>query len=32
MNRIAALDTGSSLFFDHHDTDTVRWLTSREYN
>lgn len=29
MTRIAALDTGSTLFFDHHDHETVTWLNSR---
>jgi 2,5-diketo-D-gluconate reductase A len=29
MARIAALDTGGSLFFDHHDPAMVSWLNSR---
>ena len=29
MTRIAALDTGATLFFDHHDPAMVRWLNSR---
>jgi 2,5-diketo-D-gluconate reductase A len=29
MTRIAALDTGRTLFFDHHDPAMVRWLNSR---
>jgi 2,5-diketo-D-gluconate reductase A len=29
MARFAALDTGSSLFFDHHDPAMVSWLNSR---
>jgi 2,5-diketo-D-gluconate reductase A len=29
MTRIAALDTGATLFFDHHDPAMVKWLNSR---
>ncbi|SEG91691.1 2,5-diketo-D-gluconate reductase A [Actinacidiphila yanglinensis] len=29
MNRIAALDTGTTLFFDHHDPEKVAWLSRR---
>ena len=29
MARIAALDTGASLFFDHRDPAMVSWLDSR---
>ena len=29
MARIATLDTGSSLFFDHHDPKIVTWLAER---
>ncbi|MEV6143364.1 aldo/keto reductase [Streptomyces sp. NPDC051992] len=29
MARIATLDTGSSLFFDHHDPEIVTWLAKR---
>ena len=29
MARIAELDTGRSLFFDHHDHEMVSWLNSR---
>ena len=29
MARIAELDTGKSLFFDHHDPEMVSWLNSR---
>ena len=29
MNRIAELDTGETLFFDHHDSEMVSWLNSR---
>ncbi|MFF0853234.1 aldo/keto reductase [Streptomyces sp. NPDC003280] len=29
MARIATLDTGSSLFFDHHDPEMVTWLAKR---
>ncbi len=29
LARIATLDTGSSLFFDHHDPETVTWLAGR---
>ncbi|MEV6305938.1 aldo/keto reductase [Actinoplanes sp. NPDC051861] len=29
MTRIAALDTGASLFFDHHDPGMVAWLGDR---
>ncbi|MET9909604.1 hypothetical protein ABZZ74_22860 [Streptomyces sp. NPDC006476] len=27
--RIAGLDTGSSLFFDHHDPEIVTWVAGR---
>jgi 2,5-diketo-D-gluconate reductase A len=29
MKRVAALDTGETLFFDHHDVQMVQWLNSR---
>ncbi|MCX5529244.1 aldo/keto reductase [Streptomyces sp. NBC_00006] len=29
LDRIATLDTGSSLFFDHHDPEIVTWLAAR---
>lgn len=29
MERIAELDTGETLFFDHHDPEKVEWLNSR---
>ena len=29
MTRIAALDTGVTLFFDHHEPEKVDWLNSR---
>lgn len=29
MAQIATLDTGSSLFFDHHDSEIVTWLVGR---
>ncbi len=29
MAQIATLDTGSSLFFDHHDPEIVTWLARR---
>lgn len=29
MAQIATLDTGSSLFFDHHDPEMVKWLAGR---
>ncbi len=29
MTRIAGLDTGASLFFDHRDQAMVSWLNSR---
>jgi len=29
MTRIAALDTGKTVFFDHHDPDMVKWLGGR---
>ncbi|MFC9941406.1 aldo/keto reductase [Streptomyces pratensis] len=29
MAQIASLDTGSSLFFDHHDPEIVTWLAKR---
>ena len=32
MNRIATLDTGASLFFDHRDPTMVSWLGGRRYN
>jgi 2,5-diketo-D-gluconate reductase A len=32
MTRIAALDTGASLFFDHRDPAMVSWLGARRYN
>ena len=32
MNRIAALDTDASLFFDHRDPDMVTWLGGRRYS
>ena len=32
LNRIAALDTGASLFFDHRDPAMVSWLGGRRYN
>ncbi|RFC77847.1 aldo/keto reductase [Streptomyces sp. AcE210] len=32
MDRIATLDTGSSLFFDHHDPEIVAWLSKRRLN
>ncbi|WP_120523060.1 aldo/keto reductase [Arthrobacter celericrescens] len=32
MARIAAMDTGASLFFDHRDPDKVSWLGGRRYN
>ena len=32
MNRIATLDTGESLFFDHRDPDMVSWLGGRRYS
>ena len=28
MKRIEALDTGKSLFFSHHDPETVKWFMS----
>lgn len=31
MARIAELDSGASLFFDHRDPEMVRWLSSRKY-
>jgi 2,5-diketo-D-gluconate reductase A len=30
MNRIAGLDTGGTLFFDHADPEMVSWLNSRK--
>ncbi|MHC6231760.1 aldo/keto reductase [Arthrobacter sp. MMS24-T111] len=32
MTRIAALDTGASLFFDHRDPAMVSWLGGRRYS
>ncbi|MCX5232368.1 aldo/keto reductase [Streptomyces sp. NBC_00233] len=32
MAAIATLDTGSSLFFDHHDPEMVAWLAKRRLN
>jgi 2,5-diketo-D-gluconate reductase A len=29
MARIAALDTGQTMFFDHHDPAMVKWLDGR---
>src|SRR5215207_4590463 len=29
MARIAAMDTGTTLFFDHRDPDMVSWLNDR---
>jgi len=29
MSRIATLDTGTSMFFDHHDPAMVKWLAGR---
>ncbi|MFG3530400.1 aldo/keto reductase [Streptomyces sp. NPDC047917] len=29
MARVATLDTGASLFFDHHDPEIVTWLAER---
>jgi 2,5-diketo-D-gluconate reductase A len=29
MARIAGLDTGGTLFFDHHDPEWVIWLATR---
>ncbi|MDT0550000.1 MULTISPECIES: aldo/keto reductase [Streptomyces] len=29
MASIAGLDTGASLFFDHHDPEIVKWLSAR---
>ncbi|MFI7343047.1 aldo/keto reductase [Streptomyces sp. NPDC050085] len=29
MARIATLDTGASLFFDHHDPEIVAWISGR---
>ncbi|OIJ68332.1 aldo/keto reductase [Streptomyces mangrovisoli] len=29
MDRITALDTGTTLFFDHHDPEMVTWLSKR---
>jgi diketogulonate reductase-like aldo/keto reductase len=29
MMRIAGLDTGNSLFFEHHDPEMVEWLNGR---
>jgi 2,5-diketo-D-gluconate reductase A len=29
MKHIATLDTGETLFFDHHDPDMVEWLNNR---
>ena len=30
MRRIATLDTGASLFFDHRDLVMVKWLNERQ--
>ena len=30
MTRIAGLDTGATLFFDHADPEMVKWLNSRK--
>jgi 2,5-diketo-D-gluconate reductase A len=30
MARIATMDTGASLFFDHRDPAMVSWLNSRK--
>lgn len=32
MGRIATLNTGASLFFDHRDPDMVTWLGGRRYS
>jgi 2,5-diketo-D-gluconate reductase A len=32
MNKIATLDTGASLFFDHRDPAMVTWLGGRRYS
>ncbi|MCU6480630.1 aldo/keto reductase [Arthrobacter sp. A2-55] len=32
MTKIAGLDTGASLFFDHRDPAMVSWLGNRRYN
>jgi diketogulonate reductase-like aldo/keto reductase len=29
MASIALLDTGATLFFDHHDPEIVNWLSAR---
>lgn len=29
MTSIAALDTGATLFFDHHAPEIVKWLSAR---
>jgi hypothetical protein len=29
MTRIADLDTGSTVFFDHHEPEMVSWLSGR---
>ena len=29
LTRIAAMDTGASLFFDHRDPQMVSWLNGR---
>jgi 2,5-diketo-D-gluconate reductase A len=29
MKEISSLDTGETLFFDHHDPEMVQWLNSR---
>jgi diketogulonate reductase-like aldo/keto reductase len=29
MAAITTLDTGTSLFFDHHDPEIVTWLSKR---
>ncbi|MNP76741.1 putative oxidoreductase [compost metagenome] len=30
MERIAALDTGKSLFFSHSDPEIVKWMATRK--
>ena len=30
MARITTMDTGASLFFDHHDPPMVSWLDDRQ--
>lgn len=29
MAAVATLETGASLFFDHHDPQMVKWLAAR---